>query len=296
MKAQKEYLSANMLHSFRVKHTILPYMDSPWHYHPDYELIYIVNGTGKRFVGDSVENFTHGDLVLLGPNLPHVWKNDDCYHQAGSAINAEVIVIQFKHDAFGDTFFSLPEFKEISKMLDFSSRGMKITGRTRTKVIKEMWAIIDSAGINRIIGLLNILNHITDLNDLTPLCSSAFKRMRYEQSSEKLNKVLEHIVSNFQKPIQLDDVANLATMSKTAFCRFFKLKTTKTFNQYLTDVRIGYACELLMDSDLSVAQISALCGFNNQSFFNRQFKLLKDATPSEYQQRYKNMNEQIQKV
>lgn len=293
MKAQKEYLSANMLHSFRAKHTILPYMDSPWHYHPDYELILIIQGTGKRFVGDSVENFTHGDLVLLGPNLPHVWQNDEDYHLADSNLTAEVIVIQFKHDVFGETFFSLPEFKEIGKILDFSSRGLKITGRTKTKVIREMWAIINSNGVDRIIGLLNILNLITDLNDLTPICSSVFKRIKYEQNSEKLNKVLEHIVSNFQKPILLDEVADLANMSKTAFCRFFKLKTTKTFNQYLTDLRIGYACELLMDADLSVSQISTLCGFNNQSFFNRQFKALKGTTPSEYQQRYRHMNKHV---
>lgn len=293
MKAQKEYLAANMLHSFRVKHTILPFMDTPWHYHPDYELIYIVKGTGKRFVGDNVENFSEGDLVLLGPNLPHVWKNDDVYLKSDPAVNAEVIVVQFKHDVFGEHFFDLPEFMEVKKILDYSARGLKISGRTYNQVIDELWSIIDTNGVNRVVGLLNILNLITNLNDLTPICSSKFKRIQHEQNSEKLNKVLEHIADNFQHTVYLDDMAELAHMSKTAFCRFFKLKTTKTFNQYLTDVRISYACELLMGTDLSITEIASLCGFNNQSFFNRQFKTLKGETPREYQLRYKNVNGHI---
>ncbi|MCU4175347.1 AraC family transcriptional regulator [Carboxylicivirga sp. N1Y90] len=289
MKAQIEYLSANILHSFRVKHTILPYLDNPWHYHPEYELLYIINGSGKRFVGDSVENFTHGDLVLVGPNLPHVWKNDDRYLRKDPNINAEVIVIQFKHDVFGDHFFALPEFKEILKILNFSLRGLKITGLTKNEVIREMWSILESSGARRITGLLNILILLTKLNDLTPLCSHSFRGLKHEVKSEKLDKVLDHIVSNFQSTILLDDMADLANMSKTAFCRFFKSKTAKTFNQYLTDIRISYACELLMDSDLSISQVGSLCGFNNQSFFNRQFKSVKGETPSEYHSRYKNI-------
>jgi len=289
MKAQKEYLSSNISHSFRVKHTVLPYMDSPWHYHPDYELIYMVQGSGKRFVGDSVENFQAGDLIFIGPDVPHVWKSDEEYYQGVKGVNTEVIVIQFKNEALGKGFFSLPELKEIKSILDLSNRGLKVLGKTKQCIISEMWKIINLNGIARITSLLEILNYLTHTNEVSPLLAVPYKKMHNDRGSEKLNKVFDFVSSNFQKSIQLDDIAQLANMSKTAFCRFFKLKTTKTFNQYLTDVRVSYACELLMNSDLTIAQIAVASGYNSQSLFNRQFKALKGASPREYQVRYKKL-------
>jgi len=289
MKAQKEYLSSNISHSFRVKHTVLPYMDSPWHYHPDYELIYMVQGSGKRFVGDSVENFQAGDLIFIGPDVPHVWKSDEEYYQGVKGVNTEVIVIQFKNEALGKGFFSLPELKEIKSILDLSNRGLKVLGKTKQCIISEMWKIINLNGIARITSLLEILNYLTHTNEVSPLLAVPYKKMHNDRGSEKLNKVFDFVSSNFQKSIQLDDIAQLANMSKTAFCRFFKLKTTKTFNQYLTDVRVSYACELLMNSDLTIAQIAVASGYNSQSLFNRQFKASKGASPREYQVRYKKL-------
>jgi len=264
-------------------------MDSPWHYHPDYELIYMVQGSGKRFVGDSVENFQAGDLIFIGPDVPHVWKSDEEYYQGMKGVNTEVIVIQFKNEALGKGFFSLPELKEIKSILDLSNRGLKVLGKTKQCIISEMWKIINLNGIARITSLLEILNYLTHTNEVSPLLAVPYKKMHNDRGSEKLNKVFDFVSSNFQKSIQLDDIAQLANMSKTAFCRFFKLKTTKTFNQYLTDVRVSYACELLMNSDLTIAQIAVASGYNSQSLFNRQFKALKGASPREYQVRYKKL-------
>jgi len=289
MKAQKEYLSSNISHSFRVKHTVLPYMDSPWHYHPDYELIYMVQGSGKRFVGDSVENFQAGDLIFIGPDVPHVWKSDEEYYKGVKGVNTEVIVVQFKNEALGQGFFSLPELKEIKGVLDLSNRGLKVLGKTKQYIISEMWKIINLNGLARITSLLEILNYLSHPNEVSPLLAVPYKKMHNDRGSEKLNKVFDFVSSNFQKSIQLDDIAQLANMSKTAFCRFFKLKTTKTFNQYLTDVRVSYACELLMNSDLTIAQIAIASGYNSQSLFNRQFKVLKGESPRGYQERYKKL-------
>ncbi|TRX70239.1 AraC family transcriptional regulator [Carboxylicivirga sp. M1479] len=289
MKAQKEYLSANIMHSFRVKHTILPYMDSAWHYHPDYELIYMVKGKGKRFIGDSVDDFVAGDLVFMGPNLPHVYKSDEIHYQGNDDVQTEVIVIQFKHNVFGDVFFNLPELKDINKVLSNSLKGIKISGRTKDKVVSEMWRIVNLNGVMRISSLLNILHLLTDSEDLSTVIKGVYKKNFSDKNSEKLGKVFEYTLHNFKKNIQLDEIATIANMSKTAFCRFFKVKTTKTFHQYLTDIRIGHACELLIDSDLTMSQISNQCGFNSQSLFNRQFKAIKGETPREFYARYKNI-------
>ncbi|MBI9063904.1 MAG: AraC family transcriptional regulator [Marinilabiliaceae bacterium] len=287
MKPQKEYLSANIMHSFRVKHTVLPFMDSLWHYHPDFELIYTVQGSGKRFVGDSIENFYPGDLVFLGANLPHVWKNDEMYHQGNKNLNAEVIVIQFKKEVFGAGFFLMPELNEINQLLVLSQRGIKITGETKERIVSEMWKILNLKGIRRISGLLTILDLMTRKQDQSLLISPSYKKVFNDGASEKLNKVFDYVATNFQSNIKLDEVADIASMSKTAFCRFFKSRTTKTFQEYLTDVRISYACELLMEADLNITQISEKCGFNSHSFFNRQFKALKGETPSAYSHRYR---------
>lgn len=287
MKAQKEYLSANLMHSFRLKRTVLPYMDSPWHYHPDYELIYMVQGSGKRFVGDSVENYYAGDLVFLGSNLPHVWKSDEAYFKGDKHVNVEVIVIQFKREALSEGFFDLPELKEVKMLLNLSQRGIKISGETKEKVVSEMWNILNLEGVKRLSSLLTILDLLTNKKDHSYLVSSSYKKVYRDMNSEKLNKVFDYVATNFQKEIRLDDVSELINMSKTAFCRFLKLKTTKTFQEFLTEVRISYACELLIDADLTVAQVSLKSGFNSASFFNRQFKNVKGETPGEYSMRYK---------
>ncbi len=287
MKPQKEILSANIMHSFRVKHTQLPFMDSPWHFHPDYELIYIIKGSGKRFVGDSIENFYPNDLILLGPNVPHIWKNDEKYYLGDKKLYAEVIVIQFKEDALGHDFFSLPEMKEVKKVLNLSKRGVKISGETQKNVKAAMWEAVETTGIKRIRILLNILDLLTNTNDLSLLTSRSFEKMNNESRSKRISKVFEHIAYNFQKKIELGQIAELANMSKTAFCRYFKLHTTKTFQEYLNEVRISYACKLLIEEKLSISQISLECGFNSPSYFNRQFKSIKKETPKSYYLKYK---------
>jgi len=274
------------MHSFRVKRTTLPYFDSPWHYHADYELFYIIKSKGVRFVGDNIENFYPGDMVFMGPNLPHVWRNDDEYIDNPNK-NAEAIVMQFKEDAFGQGFFDLPEMQSIRTLFNQSRRGLKITGATHEKIAKELKQITKIEGVQRFTSLIGILYKLAISNDLTPLTTESFEKIDINDDSDKINQVFEFVTNEFKNDLELNEVAKIANMSKTAFCRYFKAKTTKTFFEYLTEVRINYASKLLLEDQYSISEISYKCGFNSPSYFNKQFKKVKKITPKEYFIKYK---------
>jgi len=193
MKPFREKLLNNVMHSFRVKHTELPFMDSPWHNHSEYELILILKGKGKRIVGDSIDNFYPGDLVLVGPNLPHIWQNDDEYLEPKNNLYAEVIVIQFNHDAFGTEFFDLPELQAINRILNLAKRGILISGETQTLLVDMMWDSVKSSGVKRFSILLEILDVLSQSNDLKVLTTTAFEKAYSDYGTDKLNKVFEYI-------------------------------------------------------------------------------------------------------
>ncbi len=289
MKPIEENICPDSLHSFRVNHTVLNYIDNPWHYHNDYELLYIVKGSGKRIIGDSIESFDAGDLVLLGPELPHVWKNDENYYKGIAELKSESIVIQFSEEMFGEAFLNLPEMVRVKKLMKLSARGLQIFGETHSRVIQKMWLMLGSKGLDRVITLLEMLKILSASDEMRPLASSSFAQVFYDTGSEKIRNVFAYVSENFRKDIQLDTAANIAHMSKTAFCRYFKMKTTKTFLEYLTEMRIGYACRLLAEGHMSVSQISYECGFNNPSYFNRKFKSVTGQTPLEYQKKSLNI-------
>ncbi len=287
MKPQIENLQKDSMHSFRVNHARLQFLDSPWHYHPEYELLYILKSNGQRIVGDSIDHFLEGDMVFVGPDLPHVWQNGDEYYQNNPNYKAEAIVVQFKENALGEGFFQLPEMQSVRVLLKLSKRGLKIDGETHAKIAKELRRIIKIKGLRRIAILLKILDILANSNDLIPLTTESFDKVYYDFGSERINKVFEFVANNFKKNIQLDEVAEVASMSKTAFCRYFKLRSLKTFLEYLNEVRVNYACKLLIEGYMSIAEISYECGFNSPSYFNRQFKAVKKLTPKEYTKKYK---------
>ena len=274
------------MHSFRVKRTTLSYFDSPWHYHTDYELFFIIKSKGVRFVGDNIENFYPVDMVFMGPNLPHVWRNDDEYIKNPNK-NAEAIVMQFKEDAFGKGFFDLPEMQSIRILFNQSRRGLKITGATHERIAKELKQITKVEGVQRFTSLIDILYILATSSDLIPLTTESFEKIDINDESDKINQVFEFVTNEFKNDLELNEVAKIANMSKTAFCRYFKAKTTKTFFEYLTEVRINYASKLLLEDQYSISEISYKCGFNSPSYFNKQFKKVKKITPKEYFIKYK---------
>ncbi|MDN5200094.1 AraC family transcriptional regulator [Fulvivirgaceae bacterium BMA10] len=268
--------------SFKVQVDDQDYFYDPLHFHPELQLTLILESKGTRFIGDSIGSFKAGDVFLIGPNLPHVFRNDKQYYEKENNLRARAISIFFTLDSLGKDFFSLPETIHIQKLLKKSSQGIKIKHKTRTKVIHLMEKIEELDKFGKLLQFLKILDVISHDHELECLSSISFGSSFSESDSKKINDVFEYVVKNFSNEIKLDDVASVANLSTTAFCRFFKLRTRKTFTQFLNEIRIGHACKLLLEEDLNITEICYQCGFNNISHFNRQFKNITSYTPTDY--------------
>ncbi|MDE5419394.1 AraC family transcriptional regulator [Labilibaculum sp. DW002] len=279
MSLQLEQIPIKNEHSFRSKIDVLPHIEVAWHYHPEFELIYIEKSQGTLIVGDCIDKFTDGDMIFLGPNIPHVMKNEEAHYQKNPDLHAIAWVVHFKEDSFGKEFFLIPEMYRIKSFLKKSFQGVRIDGSTKYKIIQHLKTLHASDFSQRIIILLQILQILAQSDDLEYLASKNFVESFQQRSNQKLYKIYEYVSANFQQKIELEEAAKLANMSKTAFCRFFKSKTKKTFSEFLNEMRINYSKKLLAEGSLTVSQIAYECGFNSPSYFNKQFKALTGKAP-----------------
>jgi AraC-like DNA-binding protein len=273
--------------SFAVQEFSSSYFNTPWHFHPELELVLIVQSTGKRFVGDHISDFAPGDLVLLGPSLPHWYRNDAPYYEHHPSLKAESIVVQFTKGFLGDAFFGLPETSGIRKVLDKSAMGIEILGNTRDKITQMMQDIRGLTGMERLLQLLGILHAIANTDDYQILSNQGATGVNIKDS-ERINKIFEYIMCNFTNPIYLHEIASIVNMCPSTFCRYFRNRTRKNFTFFLNEIRIGHACKMLIEEDLSITEICFMSGYDNVAYFNRQFKAIKQKTPKEFKQEYHN--------
>ncbi len=265
----------------------LPNFYNKWHFHPELELSYITESTGMRFVGDNISPFSAGDLILIGSNLPHVLKNDPAYFQPHSELRVGSRVIQFLPDCFGKDFLHLKEMENIKALFERAKRGLHITGKTRDKVAHLLNQLIyNEKGVGRITFLLHILDTIAQSDETEYLSSEHFLDTYHSYESAKIDEVYEFTLTHYNEKILIEDVANIANMSVSNFCKYFKIRTRKTYIQFLTDVRISFACHLLIENKKSIQHIAADCGFHNISNFNRSFRLLKNQSPLDYRKTF----------
>jgi AraC-like DNA-binding protein len=282
MKLIVERLNKEAKSSFVLQKDVYPYYPTPWHYHPEYELVLVLKSSGEKIVGDHITNFTDGDLTFMGPFLPHVYHNSKIYYEENSNLTAEAIVIHFTKDFPGNHFFTIPEMDAIASFLEDSVMGFSITGRTRQLIARKMNKMLEMPGPLRIIELLTILHILTETNEKKRLASPGFIRNFKTSGSEQITKVCDFIMKNFTSDLTLDQVAGIANMSPNAFCNFFMRRTRKTFINFLNEVRIGYACKLLSSDHLNITEVCYTSGFQNLSNFNRQFKRIVNKTPHQY--------------
>ncbi len=276
-------------YSFSFRQDEVPFFFNIWHYHPEIELVWIRKGTGTRFIGDSIERFTEGDIVLLGENLPHFMRSDAIYFENNPELTCHSTVIHFRPDFMGQGFLNLPEMKNIKQCLKKAEKGFFIEGETRIKLQKLLTELSQEGVSNtdHLIGLLKILNIITASKDLTPISDAVFSDTLYaEKDALRINRIYTYVIEHFDEEISLETIAEVANISPNSFCRYFKTKTQKTFSQFLLEVRIGHACKMLIENQKSIGQICYECGFNTLSNFNRYFKKIKNQTPSEFMKQF----------
>jgi len=243
--------------------------------------VVILKSTGTRFIGDNIEQFCEGEVVLIGKNLPHMWLNDKEYFETNSTLEAEAIAIHFNEDFAGKDFLKMPEMVSIAKLLERSSQGIKFSGDLNW-FINQIKNIHELTPFDKTMKFIKLLNYLAKNNDHTLLSSSGFINSFKKTGRNNLDKVYEYIVKNFKDDIKRSDVAEIANMDPSAFSRFFKRVHRKTFTEYLLEVRIGYACKLLIENKNSISEICYESGFNNLSNFNRQFKKAMSCSPSDY--------------
>ncbi|WP_395811175.1 AraC family transcriptional regulator [Daejeonella sp.] len=287
MKPILEHLPLDAAESFVVKYFDYNYYPTPWHFHPEYELVLVTESTGKRFIGDRISDFKPGDLVLLGPFLPHLYRNDAEYYELNSSLRAKSIVIHFLEGTFGDNFFGLPETEKLQALFNKSRRGLDIIGETNKRVSRKLPELLKLSGLERWLKLLEILNHIAESAEYR-FISSHEVNGQSELESDRLNKVMEFVINYFPEDIYIADVANLVNMTESSFSRYFRQRTRKTFASFVTEIRLNKACKLLIENTMNISEICFKCGFNNLSNFNRQFNKVYGVNPLTYRRQYWN--------
>lgn len=274
---------------FEVKHIEDPYFDPNWHFHSEYQLFLVLKGTGTRFIGDHVGPFRQGELILTGPNLPHLWRSDYDYFDGLQAAVTEGIVIYFTEHFLGRDFLHKQEMFKIRHLLQKAHRGMEFKEATLKKASEMMTSLPASEDFDRVMLFLNLLNHLSKSTSYKLLASEGYTNSLKETETERMNRVHKHVLKHFKARISLEEAAAVANLSPTSFSRYFKMHANKTFSDFLTEIRIGYACKLLLSQKIDVAQACYESGFNTLSNFNKQFKAVTHYTPLAYKKKYSEM-------
>ena len=281
MKAQFEKITTSRESSFKVFSYRDEQFNAPWHYHPELELTYIVGSSGLRYVGDNMQKFEEGDLVLLGSNLPHCWKNTQ-----PPGAEARSIVIQWKEDLLGQGWLQKPEFLAIRNLLNIARRGVRFGSEAAATVEKMLFDILHKSPFYKLVFLLEMLDRLAASDDYILLAGNGFTPNLKFDTSERINHVYNFVSQNYRGKIALKQVASLVAMSEEAFCRFFKKTLNKTFFTFLNEYRINIACKFLIETDLQVTQIAYECGYESLPYFYRQFQKFVGCSPVSYKKEY----------
>lgn len=257
--------------------------DFPVHYHEEFELNFIKNGKGvKRIIGDHVEEIGEYELVLIGPNLQHAWFTHKC-----KSHEITEITIQFHKDLFDEKFLRRNQLSFIRTMLGNSLRGILFSFETASLLSSRIMRLSKKSGFESVLELMSILHELSISRHSRMLSNSTFNNMEnLSYNSRRIERVMEYLNENFHNPISLTEIARLTNMAESAFSRFFKTRTGMTFIDSLTEIRLGHASRMLIDTTQSVSEIAYECGFNNISNFNRIFKKKKGCTPKEFKKSY----------
>nr|WKN35393.1 AraC family transcriptional regulator [Tunicatimonas sp. TK19036] len=259
-----------------------PYFYDALHQHPEIQISCILQSSGTLFLGDYIDNFTPGDVFVIGSNIPHVFKNDPIYYAENSEVNAYMLTVFLSPTALGKEFLKLPESAGLAEFIRMSKQGIKVHGTAREILVEMLTEIQSQDGLDRMITFLNIIRIIINAEESQTLSSHMIDFDVNEREGHRLNAVIRFTLNEYHRPITLEEVAEITNLSAPAFCRFFKKRTRKSYVSFLNELRIGKACKLLLDKDLSISEICYNAGFKNISHFNRKFRAILGVTPSEY--------------
>lgn len=248
-----------------------------WHFHPELELVYIAGGSGKRHIGNHISYYNDGDLIFMGPNLPHYGFTDRF-----SGGDSE-IVVQWREDFLGTKIMDVPETEHINKLFERSAEGLVFHGNIKEEVGERLEDMMHMTAFERLIAFMKILNKLAISEEYTPLNASTAGLVVNVKDSNRIDTIYKHVRNHFtDEEIPLKEVADLVNMAVPSFCRYFRKHTNKTFTQFVNEFRVVHATKLLSETDEPIANVCFDSGFNNFSHFNRHFKRVTGKSPSEY--------------
>jgi AraC-like DNA-binding protein len=258
-----------------------PHFSSGYHAHPEFELVYIMEGFGKRIIGNKIDEFKKDDIVLIGPNVPHVWTSHETF-KGDNSKRSKALVVYFNPKIFSDLFYEMEETRQLKALFTQAEYGVEITETAKKHTVLKLKRIAAAKGLNKIILLLDILNHIANATGFE--CINKQIVLKQPQASDRLAYIFDYVNFNFKKDISLKEAAQVINLTPESFCRFFKQKTGKKFIDYVHETRVFYAAQSLINTDLTVAEIAYNTGFKTASNFNKLFKKINGYRPTEYRQ------------
>jgi AraC-like DNA-binding protein len=262
---------------------------STWHYHNNYEISFITEGSGKRIVADSIEEFQPGDLVFIGRYLPHVWIADK-ETKTPSNRTLEMVFLQFTSEVLSSQILALPEFKNVANALALSERGIQIVDQTLNEVSALMLQMPYLKGFERMLHFFMMMDIIGKSDSNIQLASIEYLKSRFKTGNKRIATIHEYLMKNYREEVDLKKIADIVSMAEGSLCRFFKQNMGLTIFEYLNKIKVEFACKLLMDNDLSILEVCLDSGFNNISHFNKQFRKSTGLPPSEYRKRFKELS------
>ncbi len=285
MKPQLIDVNLSGSRAIQIKKVDQFYLDAPFHFHHLCELVWVEKSFGKRIVGDSIDNFEDGDLVLMGPDLPHIWQNDEIFHRRKKGFRVKSTVIYFPSNFLLNLTDEQDILKPAQELINRASRGLRFTGVTNRQVSEILASISERKGFKKIIHFLQVIEILSNSEEYNFLASVSFKNLYDEKDTGRINKVYRYLMQNFHREITLDEIAGVCNMTPNSFCRFFKSRTKKSLTQFLNELRIGHACKLLQNEEYSIADVCYESGYNNTANFNKFFRAVTKQTPSAYRKR-----------
>jgi AraC-like DNA-binding protein len=286
MKARLIELPNEQSSSIVVKEISTNHFTTPFHFHDYCELNYVKKSFGKRIVGDCINNFSEGDLVLMSPNLPHVWYNDPEILAKASNSCAQAIVTYFPIDFLDKLSNDKILFSKRQNLFNRADRGLFFYGETKRKVANHLERLVKLSGLQMVIEFLNVVDLLLHSKEYKLLASVSYRHSFNKRDTERMHQIYKFIMNNFKEPISLTTISSIANMTPPAFCNFFKMRMQMSFTRFLNEIRIGHACKLLENEDTSISDVCYESGYQNFTNFNKFFKEITGKTPGKYRKEY----------
>ena len=286
MKLALEKSPIPKTHALVTKRLKQPLFDPNWHFHPEYQLFMVLKGRGTQFIGDSIRPYKEGEITFTGPNLPHLWRSDVEAQKNKQRTYSEGIVVYFNGNFIGENLLQKEEGLKLKQLFKKSVRGLLVQGETAHEVQRGMQNLLKLEGLESVLGLLKILNLLSETKEMEVLASPGYINSLKQGDTERMNKVYDYVMKHFQRKITLEELAELTNMTPTSFSRYFKVHANKTFSEFVSEIRIGHACKLLLDHNMNASQACYESGFQTLSNFNKQFKANTRRTPSAYKKEF----------